>query len=107
VISPRTRQLWKQLKIFDLRPLRIQSGGLIFNIKKETMKIVNIQALKVREGKPQHLAAGRVYSVTSDKAAILIRGKQAVEAETDMEAGKVYDLPESEAAKDFKKKSKK
>ncbi len=71
------------------------------------MKTVKIQALKVREGKPQHMVAGKVYSVTIDKADILVRGKQAVQAEANMEAGNTYDLPESEAAKDFKKKIKK
>jgi len=63
-------------------------------------KIVKIQALKAREGKPQHMVVGRVYGVTSDKADILIKGGSAIKAKDSMEAGKVYDLPERDAAKD-------
>jgi len=67
-------------------------------------KFVKIQALKVRKGKPQHMVPGKVYKVTLDKATILLKGGKVVEAESGMVEGKLYDLPESEAAKDFKKK---
>ena len=66
------------------------------------MKIVKIQALKARKGKKQHMIAGKVYNVEGDTSKSLIKNGKAIAAAPEMEEGKVYELPESEAAKDFK-----
>lgn len=63
------------------------------------MNKVNIQAIKVPEGKTQHMKVGMVYSVGENTAQILIKKKRAVEATKDMIPGKVYDVNEKEAKK--------
>lgn len=47
-------------------------------MSKSEKKLVNVEGLKVREGKTQHLVVGHVYAVTPEKAEILIKTKQAV-----------------------------
>lgn len=45
------------------------------------METVNVEGIKVRPGKPQHLAVGRVYAVTPEKAKALVQSKQAVKTD--------------------------
>lgn len=57
------------------------------------MKKIKVQALKAAEGKTQHMAVGKVYSVTEEVAEALVMGNKAVEAKDNMKVGKVYALP--------------
>lgn len=47
-------------------------------MSKSENKLVNVEGLKVKDGKPQHLVVGHVYAVTPEKAEIFIKTKQAV-----------------------------
>lgn len=40
-------------------------------------KFVKVKALKVKDGKPQHMTVDKIYTVTEENSKILIKNKRA------------------------------